>query len=174
MPLITQSLLEHHNGTLVLTSPDLVRIAPRFNQDAHEQAPPVVELLSPAEYESIAGPASSSLAIPTGHVFSIDFLQSDATPSPKLPLIVWNHANIWRRSVGLTPRYFFISALSGSHGESATQTWAHHLLEKVVIDQASLVHADEVELDHCVVALEDTALVSLDRTTLACCPIDAV
>lgn len=156
--------LQHYNGALALVSPDLPDVAASFGVPVR-QPQLHITLLSAAEYKSISRPSLSTIVIPTNHVYILGPGQSRiARKVTQWLVVVWNHGNVWRRTVGLGEKQFHVTL--SEHDEWNSDKGISSLLSGGA-SQDEILHnleqLDAVGLDHCVVAAEGSAFVSASQ-----------
>ena len=102
-------LIACHNGAVALIGTSLNFARCSNTPDPH------VTLLSAAEYKSLGRPDILLLKIPRDHVY---VLGPAGKGEVKWLVVVWNHANIWRKQQGLGAKQFHIT-LSASNNHHA-------------------------------------------------------
>lgn len=93
-----------YHGTLALLGPSLDSYRSDICPIPH------ITLLSPAEYKEAGRPDPRSIKIPLAHVYALG--EGQSKDGGRWAVVVWNHADVWRRKLGLERKQYHIT-LSG-------------------------------------------------------------
>jgi hypothetical protein len=143
--------LAHYHGTLALVGSSL-----GFARKSQETSQPHITLLSPDENKALGRPDPLTLNIPTNHVY---VLGEGSKGLSRWFVVIWNHADIWRKSAGLPKKDYHISVSGPGHSEGLDKgiTSLGQPLDEIV-ENARKLGLDG--MDHVAVASQGLPLVS--------------
>ena len=104
-------VLEPYRGGLALTGPSLQSAIPRFLPFPLILSKPLhITLVTATEYKSISRPDPSLVHIPTDHIYIVGLAASCRHEREvRWLVILWNHADQWRRSMDLEKKDYHIT-----------------------------------------------------------------
>lgn len=146
--------LTNHNGGLALIGPSLTAAQTHFSPHSTSRRSLHITLVSAAEYKLIQRPLPSSLAIPLDHIYVLGLASSrHDRKDVRWLVIIWNHADRWRRTVGLGKKEYHVTLSEDDDYE-------------ICKGVASLSNA--MKLDEFVTTVERLGEDGLDHTIVAC------
>lgn len=163
MNLNTELKLQNYNGTLALCGPSLITAHNYYA--SHIPSPSFllhITLLTPAEYKRIGKPSIKNVNIPVQHVYVLGLgRKSDRV---QWLVVTWNHANKWRKELGLPPREFHITLSTENDWNAAKGVPS---LLSGGVDRSTLLQRflglGEEGMDHVVMASEGSEMVCISR-----------
>lgn len=145
-----------YNGAVALQGDGLVSAVEDLCPNRRVPSHPLhITLLSAAEYKQLNRPPLCDITPPRKHIYLLPPRPAKSTVC--FLCVVWNHADVWRKSVGLAPKSYHVT-LSETDDHSLDKSvlgyvTATGLLDKVM-EEAVQIGVDA--LDHLVVSLSES------------------
>ena len=158
-----QLQLTPYSGGLALVGPALSSVAQTLASGQPFQSRKLhITLVTAAEYKSIGKPSLAivSEAISCSHIYALGLASSsvDSGPPAAWIVIVWNHADVWRKSVGLWKKQYHVTLTTPNN----------HDLDKGIGRLGSFDCPEQCSA--LVNSLHRVALDAMDQTLVACGP----
>ncbi|ORX38713.1 hypothetical protein BD324DRAFT_622037 [Kockovaella imperatae] len=159
-----QLYLAPYRGGLALLGVSLDRARDRYAGDVRNPSSPLhITLLTAAEYKSLGRPNVNEIAgeIPLNHVYALgeaSASRSGSGSSVHWIVVIWNHANAWRKTKGLQSKAFHIT-LSDEDDHSVDKSVQSLIIrtKKATELQDSVENLGLEAMDHVVLACEGSA-----------------